>query len=92
MLKNKGIYIIPALGFLSVIILGWIILMMPICTKTLIQPLDHMFIAVSAVCVDGFTTVDISSSYTFIGQLVIAILTEIGAVRICNICIFYTKY
>lgn len=80
MLKNKDIYLIPALGFLTIILIGWIVLMLPICNKGEATILDDIFISVSSVCVNGFSTVDISSTYTFIGQVIIAILTEIGAV------------
>ena len=80
MVKNKNIYLIPCLGFLLVIFIGWISLMMPICNTGGITSFDALFTSVSATCVNGLTTVDISQKYTFLGQIVIAIITEIGAI------------
>lgn len=80
MLKNKGIYLVPAFGFLFIIIVGWLLLMLPVSNKSGATILDDIFIAVSAVCVNGFSTVDISTSYTLFGQIIIAILTQIGAI------------
>lgn len=80
MLKNKNIYLIPIFGFILVILIGWIILMMPFCNNGNITPLDSLFTAVSATCVNGLTTVCLSKEYTFLGQIVIACITEIGAI------------
>ena len=80
MLKDKNIYLIPCLGFLSVILVGWIVLMLPICNDGEITSFDALFTAVSATCVNGLTTVNLNVNYSFLGQLVIAIITEIGAI------------
>lgn len=80
MLKDKNIYLIPCLGFLSVILVGWIVLMLPICNNGEITSFDALFTAVSATCVNGLTTVNLNVNYSFLGQLVIAIITEIGAI------------
>ena len=80
MLKNKNIYLIPLLGFASIILIGCLILMLPVCSNENVTLFDAAFTAVSATCVNGLTTVDISQNYTFLGQLVIAIITEIGAI------------
>ena len=80
MLKNKNIYLIPCLGFLSIILVGFIFLITPVCNNGMVKPLDALFTAVSATCVNGLTTVDLSKEYTFLGQVVIAIITEIGAI------------
>ena len=88
MLKNKNIYLIPCLGFLSIILVGFIVLMMPICNNGEIKPFDALFTAVSATCVNGLTTVDLSKEYTFLGQVVIAIITEIGAIGFVSFITF----
>ena len=80
MLKDKNIYLIPCLGFLSIILVGWIVLMLPICNNGEITSFDALFTAVSATCVNGLTTVNLNVNYSFLGQLVIAIITEIGAI------------
>lgn len=80
MLKNKYIYLVPFLGFLAIILIGWNILILPICNTGNITIFDSFFVASSATCVNGLSTVDISQSYTFIGQVAIALITEIGAI------------
>lgn len=92
MLKDKNIYVIPCLGFLSVILVGWIVLMLPICNNGNITPFDALFTAVSATCVNGLTTVNLSTEYSFLGQLAIAIITEIGAIGFVTFISFILSF
>ena len=92
MLKDKNIYLIPCLGFLSVILVGWIVLMMPICNNGGITPFDALFTAVSATCVNGLTTVNLSTEYSFLGQVAIAIITEIGAIGFVTFISFILNF
>lgn len=92
MLKDKNIYVIPCLGFLSVILVGWIVLMLPICNNGNVTPFDALFTAVSATCVNGLTTVNLSVDYSFLGQLAIAIITEIGAIGFVTFISFILSF
>ena len=92
MLKDKNIYVIPWLGFLSVILVGWIVLMLPICNNGNVTPFDALFTAVSATCVNGLTTVNLSTEYSFLGQLAIAIITEIGAIGFVTFISFILSF
>lgn len=92
MLKDKNIYVIPCLGFLSVILVGWIVLMLPICNNGNVTPFDALFTAVSATCVNGLTTVNLSIEYSFLGQLAIAIITEIGAIGFVTFISFILSF
>ena len=92
MLKDKNIYVIPCLGFLSVILVGWIVLMLPICNNGNVTPFDALFTAVSATCVNGLTTVNLSTEYSFLGQLAIAIITEIGAIGFVTFISFILSF
>ena len=92
MLKDKNIYLIPCLGFLSVILVGWIVLMLPICNNGNVTPFDALFTAVSATCVNGLTTVNLSTEYSFLGQLAIAIITEIGAIGFVTFISFILSF
>jgi trk system potassium uptake protein len=71
-----------AISFLSVIILGTFALMLPISTYTDIDIVDAVFISVSSVCVTGLATVDVSTSFTAFGQIIIMILIQIGGLGI----------
>ena len=92
MLKDKNIYLIPCLGFLSVILVGWIVLMLPTCNNGNVTPFDALFTAVSATCVNGLTTVNLSTEYSFLGQLAIAIITEIGAIGFVTFISFILSF
>ena len=76
-----------ALGFLSVILLGAILLCLPAAHsgKVPVSPLDALFTAVSAVCVTGLVTVDTGAAYSFFGQAVIALLIQIGGLGITTL-------
>ena len=92
MLKDKNIYLIPCLGFLSVILVGGIVLMLPTCNNGNITPFDALFTAVSATCVNGLTTVNLSTEYSFWGQVAIAIITEIGAIGFVTFISFILSF
>lgn len=92
MLKDKNIYLIPCLGFLSVILVGWIVLMLPICNNGNVTPFDALFTAVSATCVNGLATVNLGVDYSFLGQLTIAIIIEIGAIGFVTFISFILSF
>ena len=76
-----------ALGFLSVIAAGTILLCLPVSRsgRTPVPPLDALFSAVSAVCVTGLVTVDTGTAYSLFGQIVIAVLIQIGGLGITTL-------
>lgn len=76
-----------ALGFLSVIIVGTILLSLPVSHsgKVDVSVLDALFSATSAVCVTGLITVDTGAAYSFFGQIVIAVLLQIGGLGITSL-------
>ena len=75
------------LGFLSVIAVGTILLNLPIAHSGEVKVgfLDAMFSAVSAVCVTGLITVDTGAAYSLFGQIVIAVLLQIGGLGITSL-------
>lgn len=81
-LKNKTIHLSPptilALGFLSFIILGTVLLKLPTATTAPISWMDAGFTATSAVTITGLSVVDIGTTYTTFGQLLILLLIQCG--------------
>ncbi len=75
------------LGFLSVILLGSLLLMLPIATRSgQITPFsDTLFTATSAVCVTGLVIYDTATYWSFFGQGVILLLIQIGGMGIVTI-------
>ncbi|MBE9237123.1 ATPase [Anabaena aphanizomenioides LEGE 00250] len=68
------------LGFLTVILAGTILLMMPFSTSngTWNDPIVALFTSTSAVCVTGLAVVDTGTDFSFWGQLFILMLAQIG--------------
>ena len=69
-----------SLGYFSYIIFGTLLLMIPFMTMGNVTFLDNLFTATSAISTTGLTTVDVSTSYGFWGQLVILILIQLGGI------------
>ncbi|ACB83702.1 TrkH family potassium uptake protein [Natranaerobius thermophilus] len=68
------------LGFLSLIIIGAVLLSLPIATIEAgrLPLLDALFTATSAVCVTGLVVVDTGTTFTVFGQTVIMLLIQAG--------------
>ncbi|NES99688.1 MAG: ATPase [Sphaerospermopsis sp. SIO1G1] len=68
------------LGFLAVILAGTLLLMMPFSTSNGMwnDPVVALFTSTSAVCVTGLAVVDTGTDFSFIGQLLILMLAQIG--------------
>ena len=71
---------ILAVGFLSLIIIGAILLNLPISSKSgeSIGAINAIFTASSAVCVTGLIVVNTAEYWSLFGQVVIIILIQIG--------------
>ena len=68
-----------SLAFLSVIIVGTLLLMLPIASQDApAHFLTALFVATSAVCVTGLSPVDTAVQWTGFGQAVILALIQIG--------------
>jgi trk system potassium uptake protein TrkH len=65
-------------GFLSFILIGTVLLMLPLSTVQDISLVDALFTATSAVCVTGLIVKDTPNDFTIFGQFVIVLLIQIG--------------
>ena len=83
-----------AVSFMVIILVGSGVLLMPRC----IQPgvhlswIDSLFTTTSAVCVTGLTTIDVPSTFTSFGQLVIMVLIQIGGLGMMTITSFFALF
>lgn len=68
------------LGFLSYAILGTVFLSCPWATKTPVAFVDNLFNVTSAISTTGLTTISVSDSYTFTGQLGLLVLFQLGGI------------
>lgn len=72
------------LGFVVMIVIGALLLMLPISTKTgeWTSVIDAFFTATSAGCVTGLVVYDTQTHWSWFGQLVILILIQIGGMGV----------
>jgi trk system potassium uptake protein TrkH len=69
---------ILVLGFVSVILIGAALLMLPVATTKGITLTDAVFTSTSAVCVTGLIVKDTPKDFTPFGQVIIMLLIQIG--------------
>lgn len=75
---------IIVLGFLSVIIIGAILLKLPISINDGVKVsfVDALFTSTSAVCVTGLIAIDTADTFTVFGRTVVALLIQIGGLGV----------
>ena len=79
-----------ALSFTCIILLGGLLLMLPISSRSG-QPLpflDAVFTSASAACVTGLVLYDTWTQFTFFGQAVILLLIQVGGLSFMTVTIF----
>ena len=83
-------YILIISSFVSVILLGTLLLLLPISAKdgNSIGFIDSLFMSTSAVCVTGLATVSVANNLSVFGQIVMCVLMEIGGLSIITIAVF----
>ena len=76
-------------GFLSIILMGTLLLLLPISQKApnTFGFTDALFTATSAVCVTGLSTFDAGSTLSVFGQTVLAILIQLGGLGFVSISV-----
>lgn len=84
--------LILASSFLVFIIIGSLVLMLPKCTVSGISYFDSLFVSASAVCITGLTSVDIPSTFTPMGILVISVLVQLGSLGIITFTSFFAMF
>ena len=79
-----------AYGFLGMILMGSLLLMLPISSRTREASsfLNCLFTATSASCVTGLVVYDTWSHWSLFGQLVVLTMIQIGGLRVGAYCGF----
>lgn len=82
--------LLAVICFAVTIVFGALLLMVPRSTMEHIRlpMIDALFVSTSAVCVTGLTTVDVAQTFTLEGQIIIALLIQIGGLGIMTITSF----
>ncbi len=82
------------LSFVLVIFIGTILLLLPRATapgKT-ISAIDALFTATSATCVTGLIVVDTGTHFSFLGQMIILFLIQIGGLGLMTLSSFLALF
>lgn len=89
---NPALLMTVCLGV--IIAFGALLLLLPRSTHEHIRlPLvDALFVSTSAVCVTGLSTVDIPQTFSIEGQVIIAILIQIGGLGVMTITSFFAMF
>ncbi len=92
--KSTNPALLFATSFIAIIFIGTILLLVPRSTMADIRlpVVDALFISTSAVCVTGLTSVDISSTFTVEGQIIIMMLIQIGGLGVMTITSFFAMF
>ena len=84
--------LILAVSFLIIILIGRGLLMLPRSTVAGISWVDSLFISTSAVCVTGLTSVDVASTFTTTGFVIIILLIQIGGLGVMTLTSFFAMF
>ena len=92
--KRTNPSLILAVSFLVIILIGTGLLLLPRSTQpgVTLAWIDALFTSTSAVCVTGLTTVDVSSTFSTMGMVVIIILVQIGGLGIMTLTSFFAMF
>lgn len=90
-MKNKlSPYTIIILSFLSVILIGSILLILPISLNegVKVSYVDSLFISTSNVTITGLSPINIKDTYSLFGKIVLVVLMQIGGLSVTTIAYF----
>lgn len=81
---------ITAMGFLTVILLGGVLLYLPVSNTQPIAFVDALFTSVTSVCVTGLVTIVPATQFTLFGKIVLLLLIQIGGLGViaCGMLFF----
>ena len=85
---------ILAISFLTIILIGSVLLLLPRCTyaSACLSWIDSLFVSTSAVCVTGLVPVDVPATFTPMGLTVIALLIQIGGIGVMTLTSFFAMF
>lgn len=92
--KKTNPALLMAVCFAVIILFGALLLLLPRSTHEHIRLslVDALFVSTSAVCVTGLSTVDIAQTFSLEGQIVIALLIQIGGLGVMTITSFFAMF
>lgn len=83
--KQSNPITLVVLGYLLLVAIGTALLNMPASTTRPLSFIEAFFTAMSAVCVTGLSVVDISSTFTHVGDWILLVLMQMGGLGIMTV-------
>ena len=85
---------IIVLGFALIILTGTLLLLLPISHKegVDISFINALFTSTSAVCITGLMPIDLADNFNFFGQLIVAILIQLGGLGFASIGVVFILF
>lgn len=90
--KRTNPSLILASSFFVIILIGTGLLLLPKCTYNGISWVDALFTATSATCVTGLVSVDVPTTFTTEGLVVIILLIQIGGLGVMTLTSFFAMF
>ena len=90
-MKKVSPYVVIALSFLSIIVIGTILLWLPISQQEegSLSFVNALFISTSAVTITGLSPVtSLAATLSIFGKIVLAILIQIGGLSVVTLSVF----
>lgn len=87
LIKRQSPARLIALGFISLILIGSILLRLPFCVKegVHLSYIDSLYTSTSAVCVTGLIAVDAGDTFTPLGQMILGLLMQTGGLGVTTV-------
>ncbi len=79
-------------SFFILITVGTLLLMLPEMTTRGISFIDALFMATSASCITGLSTLNLFADFTFKGQIVMLLLIQLGGMNIICFATFFMSF
>ncbi|MBQ0020087.1 MAG: potassium transporter [Bacteroidales bacterium] len=91
--KRVSPSIVIGISFIILILVGSGLLMLPRClANTHLHWIDSLFVSTSAVCVTGLSTIDITTTFTPMGQFVLMLLFQVGGLGVMTFTSFFALF
>lgn len=79
-------------SFAAIILFGSIFLHFPKSTTRTLPTIDIIFTSVSATCVTGLSTLNLSEDFTLTGQFIILLMIQIGGLGLMTLTSFFSFF
>jgi trk system potassium uptake protein TrkH len=79
-------------GFFLYTLIGWVLLCLPFLHRAPVSILDNLFISTSAISTTGLVTVSVADNYNLLGQMVIALLFQVGGIGYMTLTTYYLLF